>query len=242
MKALTIRQPWASLIAHGVKTIETRSWKTSYRGPIAIHAGAKRPAPGDQLGPWMVDWGLHPDHSGITNGGFDEGCGFVLVERPDGKPSAGEDCTEYLPLHLGAVVATATLTDCVPVNEHPARPMQPNVYVVGSTLTVRRSADQVWPEDIEAQRPLGDFTPGRWAWLLADIKPTTERCPYCWGAGGFQEDSMILYGVPGGSGWSDPCPVCNPGGRRTEPLGVCAYGCDPVPAKGKQGLWNWEPS
>lgn len=39
MKAITIHQPWASLIAHGNKTIETRSFPVSYRGPIAIHAG-----------------------------------------------------------------------------------------------------------------------------------------------------------------------------------------------------------
>lgn len=38
MKALTIWQPWASLIALGAKTIETRSWSTTYRGPLAIHA------------------------------------------------------------------------------------------------------------------------------------------------------------------------------------------------------------
>lgn len=39
MKALTILQPWASLIACGAKQIETRSWATKYRGEIAIHAG-----------------------------------------------------------------------------------------------------------------------------------------------------------------------------------------------------------
>lgn len=38
MKALSIRQPWASLIAEGYKTIELRTWKTNYRGPLAIHA------------------------------------------------------------------------------------------------------------------------------------------------------------------------------------------------------------
>ena len=43
MKAITIRQPWASLITLGVKTIETRSSPTKYRGPLAIHAGAHRP-------------------------------------------------------------------------------------------------------------------------------------------------------------------------------------------------------
>lgn len=38
MKALTLTQPWATLIAIGAKRIETRSWGTAYRGPIAIHA------------------------------------------------------------------------------------------------------------------------------------------------------------------------------------------------------------
>lgn len=40
MKALTIKQPWASLIAHGLKNIENRTWKTNYRGRILIHAAA----------------------------------------------------------------------------------------------------------------------------------------------------------------------------------------------------------
>lgn len=39
MKILTIKEPYASFIANGIKTIETRSWKTNYRGEIYIHAG-----------------------------------------------------------------------------------------------------------------------------------------------------------------------------------------------------------
>lgn len=39
MKAITIKQPWATLIALGEKKFETRSWPTKYRGPLAIHAG-----------------------------------------------------------------------------------------------------------------------------------------------------------------------------------------------------------
>lgn len=41
MKTVTIRQPWASMIMNGSKTIEVRSWKTNYRGELAIHAGQK---------------------------------------------------------------------------------------------------------------------------------------------------------------------------------------------------------
>ena len=38
MKTISLLQPWASLIAIGAKKIETRSWSTKYRGPLAIHA------------------------------------------------------------------------------------------------------------------------------------------------------------------------------------------------------------
>lgn len=38
IKAITLHQPWASMMALGHKTIETRSWSTKYRGPLAIHA------------------------------------------------------------------------------------------------------------------------------------------------------------------------------------------------------------
>lgn len=48
MKALTLWQPWASLMARGFKKVETRSWTTKYRGEVAIHAAKK--IPHDYLG------------------------------------------------------------------------------------------------------------------------------------------------------------------------------------------------
>ena len=39
MKVLTIKQPYASLIANGIKKYEFRTWKTKYRGEVLIHAG-----------------------------------------------------------------------------------------------------------------------------------------------------------------------------------------------------------
>lgn len=38
MKVITIKEPFASLIANNIKHIETRSWKTNYRGKIYIHS------------------------------------------------------------------------------------------------------------------------------------------------------------------------------------------------------------
>jgi hypothetical protein len=40
MKVLSLLQPWATLVVTGAKKIETRSWRTSYRGPLLIHASA----------------------------------------------------------------------------------------------------------------------------------------------------------------------------------------------------------
>lgn len=49
MKAISIKQPFASLIAQGLKKVEVRSWSTEYRGPLLICAGLRphevRPVP-----------------------------------------------------------------------------------------------------------------------------------------------------------------------------------------------------
>lgn len=42
MKALTVCQPYAELIARELKHVENRTWYTPYRGPLAIHAGKSR--------------------------------------------------------------------------------------------------------------------------------------------------------------------------------------------------------
>ena len=49
MKVLTLHQPWATLIVAGHKRYETRSWRTSYRGPVLIHAGK-------QIDRYFADW------------------------------------------------------------------------------------------------------------------------------------------------------------------------------------------
>jgi len=41
MKIISIRQPWASLIASGAKDVEIRTWPTRHRGPVLIHASQR---------------------------------------------------------------------------------------------------------------------------------------------------------------------------------------------------------
>lgn len=52
MKALSLKQPWATLIVTGIKPIENRKWKSSYRGRLLIHASKTWDKEGAQ---WICD-------------------------------------------------------------------------------------------------------------------------------------------------------------------------------------------
>lgn len=60
MKAISIQQPWAWAILHAGKDVENRTWRTTYRGPVAIHASKAVDPEGSaflaSLG--LVDWRL----------------------------------------------------------------------------------------------------------------------------------------------------------------------------------------
>ena len=65
MKAISLLQPWATLIMLGYKEFETRSWATKHRGPLAIAASAGKPAwareacaPGTDLAQLLANHGL----------------------------------------------------------------------------------------------------------------------------------------------------------------------------------------
>lgn len=58
MKAITLTQPWATLVALGHKQRETRSWSTNFRGEIAIHAAKGYPAEAKDFTRYQVSVGL----------------------------------------------------------------------------------------------------------------------------------------------------------------------------------------
>jgi len=95
MKAITLWQPWASLIAIGAKRYETRSWKTSYRGPLAIHA-AKKP-----IASTLAT--LDTDTKEIMK--------TFLAQDFRG------DFWGWAALPVGCIVATCELVDCQPVED-----------------------------------------------------------------------------------------------------------------------------
>ena len=59
MKILSVRQPWAWLIVAGYKPVENRTWRTSYRGPLLIHASqAMEPEDFPMQRQWIETCGL----------------------------------------------------------------------------------------------------------------------------------------------------------------------------------------
>lgn len=55
MRALTVQQPWAWAIVHGGKDVENRTQASHYRGPLAIHAGARLSERGCLMLPELLD-------------------------------------------------------------------------------------------------------------------------------------------------------------------------------------------
>lgn len=138
MKAITLTQPWATLVAIGAKKIETRGWRTRYRGPLAIHAAKGFPKEAQQLAYYVEPFRT------------------VLAQAHCIPTQAYGMTPENLP--TGCVVATCELVECVLIEDH-------------STDWGLR-----WPIT-EQERAFGDYTPGRYAWLLADVQPLATPVP-----------------------------------------------------------------
>lgn len=153
MKCITLTQPYATLITLGAKKIETRSWSTSYRGPLAIHAAKGLGSVGGMRG--------LQDLAGF--GHFF----FALADITQHTPQLGIAPAICGALPRGAIVATCRLVGCVDTE----RLMRAQGWYV---------AGQHWPLT-DQERAFGDYSLGRFAWLLADIKALPEPIP-CRGA------------------------------------------------------------
>ncbi len=98
MRAISLLQPWALLVAIGAKPLETRSWRTHYRGPLAIHAAQRFPEAAQRL------CQQEPFRSVLLSRGVD-----IVADR---KRPATDPARNEVP--LGTIVAVCQLVDCRP--------------------------------------------------------------------------------------------------------------------------------
>jgi hypothetical protein len=94
IKCLTIRQPWAWAIIHAGKDIENRTWATSYRGPLLIHAAR-----------------------GMTHDEYTDGSLFINKITSRKEPSFRTPIPGDL--EFGGIIGLIDLVDCVTVSDSP---------------------------------------------------------------------------------------------------------------------------
>lgn len=160
MKCLTLTQPYATLVSLGMKKIETRSWSTSYRGPLAIHA-AKGLGPAGGLDGLCDLVGTEPFLSALGDlvraGELAAGVSYA---RPDWI------VTDRIP--RGAIVAVCELVDCVTTD------YVKNLKIIRRNRGLSSEYEWLWTAN---EKSFGDYGSGRFAWLLADIRVLPEPIP-----------------------------------------------------------------
>ncbi len=153
MKALSLWQPWASLIAIGAKRFETRSRPTKYRGQLAIHASLKKPS--DALNGVNID---------VI---YAMGRAFGIEQKHVGK------IIEYLDaLPRGAVVATTELVRCDAMWDGSKTGLP-------GTVCINRDNNYWSPNWIAITNEylFGDWRPGRYAYELSGTQRLTAPIP-----------------------------------------------------------------
>jgi hypothetical protein len=141
MKALTVKQPWTWAIAHGQKTIENRTWNTTYRGPLAIHAGLawdKDGARDQRVIRAVIKYGQ-------PNGYLMPSCVLPDVDR----------------FALGAIVAVVDLVDVCEAQEWPSVPCECGPWAATGQRHWKLANVRVLPETVSCKGRLGlwDLTP-----------------------------------------------------------------------------------
>lgn len=130
LKCLSLTQPYASLVMIGAKRIETRSWRTSYRGILGIHAAK----------------------------GFPKWAREICTQEPFKRTLIAAGFRSIADLPLGCLLGTVQLVDCVPV-EYVRPTISSEEYAFGDYSDHRfawRLEDvRIFPEPISVRGSLG---------------------------------------------------------------------------------------
>lgn len=165
MKALTVRQPWASLIVAGVKDVENRSWAAPERlvgERIGIHA-AKFDTDNDPSIPESA-W----DALGVVLGGVAPPRGKLLGTAWLADCHHGDDCEHICPEH-GCDTCSDPLGSCGHLDAWPVAPEHRS--------QAARSPDATWPSQCDVHGWACENYCSPWAqedthhWVLYSVRP-----------------------------------------------------------------------
>lgn len=180
-KALTWWDPWGSLTARGIKTVETRPWRTSHRGPLWVHVARRDDLGG--IGTTSREFLLMLRE--LAKAGMPCACGDPGDRHRPVIGCLGCDCLAFTPSWpLGQVIGSVDVVDCVPMVDYSY------LFALNSTgrqleglvLAVDRPSRtlELWHPDLRGgnhqvgdvsdQWPWGHFAAGRFAWFMKDAE------------------------------------------------------------------------
>ena len=126
MKAISIHQPWASLLVTGRKRFETRAWHTTHRGPVAIHASKLLTCVGTHLS----------------------------TQTPYKQLLATIGIATYKDLVLGKVLGQATLAGCWRVMEIPDANLPTEIELAMGNFGNTQGTREIWAWLFTDPKPL----------------------------------------------------------------------------------------
>lgn len=211
--AINVDQPYASLLAHGIKGWETRPHPPA--GWPGIPEGTRR-MPGCRITP-DDDVLIVSSRKRVTSERVPEGWFYDDETGAIGGGGFGSPFGAWrsYPAPLGAVLGVGRVLDVLPIVPHAGcRDGSPHVCIGSYGMLAHSKLHEPWPDgetehDISDQLPYGDWTPGRWAWRLDDVRRLTEP--------------VTEYRVEWDRSWTPPS-------------------TKPTPVRGRQGVWRPDPA
>lgn len=151
MKAITIWEPWASLLVSGAKVCETRGWRSQHRGPLLIHAGKK----------WSAE------------------LASLSAREPFASALAEMGIAGHGGFHLGCIIGMVDVVHVFPTES--ARTAEVNHACMGHSggPTLFEAEERLFIT--RAERSFGDFSPGRYAMYCTNPVRFKKPIPYAGG-------------------------------------------------------------
>ena len=158
MKAITVKQPWASLMVHGIKDIENRTWRTNFRGRVLIHSA------GSHGRKFSVD---------LTDEQMKAAFGTIAKETMFGN------------LPFGAIIGSVEIVDCV-INHPSIWAEKTDNYTVGMNPKLHEDItgkkivyNWVLANPILYAKPIENVKGKLSFWDYPGIKEVKIECPEC---------------------------------------------------------------
>lgn len=147
VKAISLFNPWAHLVVHGKKIIETRSWGTEYQGWLLIHAGLN-------YGEKEREFSHDPYVQEALEGEVDFVCGEPIMPRGGYIGMVRLVCSRW---HQGSIERAVN-----------ASRMHHHFRLVAEGETGKKFTGPVRLALTAEEEAFGDYAAGRWAWYLTN--------------------------------------------------------------------------